>query len=132
MAWKYSQSSGQLWRPDGTSAGFGFAGQPPGINDPAYQFTHGKGPLPAGLWDMTQWIEKDQYLGLCVIVLKERQETVLTNRDPGSFRIHGARNINTRGLKAFLESSEGCICIGDCNTRREMWKSQDHVLLVVP
>lgn len=131
MAWKYSQSTGELTKPDGTRHGFGFAGQPPGINDPAYQFVHGKGPLPEGLYDMIQWIEKDDHLGLCVIALKERAETLLTNRDPGSFRIHGSRNLTTRGLTAFLQSSEGCICIGDCVSRRAIWNSGDRVLLVV-
>jgi hypothetical protein len=132
MAWKYSQSTGQLFKPDGISAGFGFAGQPPGINDPAYQFVHGKGPLPVGLYDMVQWIEKDDHLGMCVIVLKERPETVLTNRDPGSFRIHGPKNLTTRGLTAFLQSSEGCVVFGDCVSRRAIWESKDRELLVVP
>jgi len=131
MPWRYSQSTGELLKPDGTRHGFGFAGQPPGLNDPAHQFTHGKGPLPVGTYDMTGWIEKDPHLGLCVIVLKERPGTVLTNRDPGSFRIHGSKNLTTRGLTAFLQSSEGCICFGDCVTRRAIWQSNDHELLVI-
>ena len=132
MAWRYSQSTGELWKPDGTSAGFGFSGQPPGINDPAFQFKHSVGPLPQGLYDMTGWIENDPHLGMCVIVLKARPETLMTNRDGNSFRIHGPRSLTKHGLAEFLKSSEGCFIYGDCVSRRAMWTSGDRVLLVVP
>ena len=124
--WTYNSKTGELLHPDGTSFGFGFSGNGRGINQPAYDGVHDLGPIPKGKYKMTQWIDKDPHLGLCVIVLEKVDVAV----DRDGFRIHGPRNLFTRGLDAFLHSSNGCICIGDCTTRKVIWGFADHDLEV--
>ena len=51
--------------------------------------------------------------------------------DRSGFFIHGSRNLLTSGLSAFLESSDGCIVIGDCAMRQAIWSSGDRALTVV-
>ena len=133
MSWTYSQSTGRLIKPDGTLEGFGFAGHNDGVNiglnNPAKQSIHDIGPLPQGDYTMTKWIQKHDHMGLCVIELTPVDEKVMFGRS--GFYIHGARNLLTSGLNAFLESSDGCIIIGDCSTRQAIWASLDRSLTVV-
>ena len=128
--WTYKSKTGEMLRPDGTSLGFGFAGNGNGLNNPDQQYTKQVGPLPQGKYKMTQWIEKDLHLGMCVIVLEPEPDTDMKGRS--LFRIHGSRNLLSRGLASFLDSSDGCICIGDCLTRKTIWASPDHELFVDP
>lgn len=130
MSWKYSQSSGQLIGPDGTSAGFGFAGHGiAGANQVSLQYQHMIGPLPQGDYTMSAWFDKKDPMGLCVIKLDPATQEQMHGR--ADFYIHGSRNLLTGGLNAFLDSSDGCICIGDCTLRRAIWSSVDHSLVVM-
>ncbi len=118
--------------PDGTLKGFGFAGHNDGVNlglnNPAMQSIHGVGPLPQGEYTMTQWIDKHQTMGLCVIQLSPAPANSMFGRS--GFFIHGARNLLISGLNSFLESSDGCIIIGDCAVRQSIWASLDRALVV--
>lgn len=133
--WIYSQRSGEMLKPDGTRLAFGFAGHSAGLNCPEKQDQHGMGPLPAGDYTMTAWIEDDSksnppgHLGLCVIVLEPHPTNQMFGRS--AFRIHGYKSVERSGLNGFLTSSDGCICIADCVARRSMWASGDHQLRVV-
>lgn len=126
--WTYKSKTGEFLKSDGTRLGYGFAGNGDGLNNPVYQYNHNVGPLPTAKYKMTQWIEKDPHLGLCVIVLEPEDPTLLKGR--AGFRIHGPKNLFTKGLVEFLDSSDGCICLGDCTTRRGVWASGDHELFV--
>lgn len=128
MSWTYYQDTGKTLSPTGKLYGYGFAGNGDGLNNPEKQAERSKGPLPVGTYDMTQWFERHESLGLGVIMLRQRASNEMFGRD--GFAIHGYRNLVARGLKAFLESSDGCICIGDTNLRRQMWSSGDRVLEV--
>jgi hypothetical protein len=127
--WTYHQDTGEMLKPDGTRLAFGFAGHSEGMNCPAKQDQHNVGPLPVGDYNMTQWIESDDHLGLCVIVLEPHPTNEMFGR--AGFRVHGYRSIERSGLSGFLMSSDGCICISDCVARRSMWSSADHQLRVV-
>lgn len=128
--WTYKQSTGELLKPDGTRHAFGFAGQGIGLNNPAHQDVHDVGPLPQGDYSMTGWLDSDPKLGLCVVVLTPLPANSMFGR--AGFRIHGSRSLEHSGLSAFLSSSEGCICVGDCVSRKAIWNSGDRMLRVLP
>ncbi len=129
MSWTYSQSSGKLIKPDGTLEGYGFAGNHDGLNTPSCQLIHDKGPLPQGVYKLSSWTDKHPTMGLCVIGLTPDPSNEMFGRS--GFFIHGARNLLTSGLNAFLQSSDGCIIIGDCTLRQAIWASLDRELVVV-
>lgn len=128
MSRLYSQSTGRLINPDGTLEGYGFAGNHAGLNNPAAQDQHNVGPLPQGDYTMTAWIESDPRMGLCVIELTPKPTNAMFGRS--GFFIHGSRNLLTSGINAFLSSSDGCICVGDCILRQAIWSSLDRDLVV--
>ena len=128
--WTYKSRTGELIRPDGTSFGYGFSGQRLGLNEPSKQYEKMIGPIPAGKFILKAWIQKHPKLGLCCIDLDPAPGVDLGGRS--DFLIHGYRDMFKNGMKAFLESSNGCICIGDCNTRKQIWDSPDHKLFVDP
>lgn len=130
MSWLYHQTSGELLQPDGKRMAYGFAGNGTCMNSSEFDGLRNRGPLPRGKYKMTQWIESDPKLGLCVIVLEFDPPAPLRQGRAG-FRIHGARSIDRSGIMAFLQSSDGCICIGSCVERRAIWASPDHDLTVI-
>lgn len=132
--WTYESSTGLMLTPSGTRFGYGFAGHDTpsgvkGLNNPEQQSFKGVGPLPDGEYDMTQWIDHDQHLGLGVIVLVARDPKTQYGRD--LFRIHGCVDWSTHGLDRFLHSSDGCICIGTLTSRLSIWNSKDRILKVI-
>lgn len=46
--WIYSQTSGNLWHPDGRLIHVGYSGCGKGKNNPAYQHVKNEGPIPRG------------------------------------------------------------------------------------
>lgn len=48
--WLYVQSTGRLYRPDGSWCGTGYSGHGEGINNPAMQEVRNVGPIPCGLY----------------------------------------------------------------------------------
>ena len=129
MSWQYSQSTGCLSRPNGGTLGFGFAGNGLGLNNGALEQQHNTGPLPKGKYTMVAYIDKHPTMGLCVVQLSPDPANTMYGRS--GFFIHGSRNLLTSGLKLYLESSDGCICIGDCSLRESIWNSTDRELIVV-
>lgn len=113
MTWTYSQSTGILRRPDGEIIAIGYAGRNDGLNNPALQSTFETGPLPRGFYSMVTYLEKHPRLGLCVILLEPRDNSMMFGR--GGFAIHGL------DMKDILHSSHGCIVVGDCFVRRSVW-----------
>jgi hypothetical protein len=128
MPWTYSQSTGCLLTPEGIFKAYGFSGNHNGINNADAQALHNTGPLPQGSYTMSSYIDKHPTLGLCVIGLTPDPANTMFGRS--GFFIHGSRTLLTSGLNAFLESSDGCIVIGDCALRKSLWASADHVLQI--
>lgn len=128
--WTYKSRTGEMLRPDGTRLGYGFSGNGSGLNNPAMQYEKNVGPLPRGIYKMTDWIQSHPKLGMCCIRLDPHQDTDMKGRS--AFLIHGSTNLFTSGLDRFLHSSDGCIIIGDCISRRSIWNSADHELFIDP
>lgn len=126
MTWLYEQTSGRLYDPDKNFKAKGYSGgncgkNPEGVNNHEMQNCHGIGPLPVGIYRMTQLILNHPHLGPFVIVLEPDPANEMFGR--GDFRIHG--DTNPAG-----NASEGCI-IMPRSVREDMWHSDDHVLEVV-
>lgn len=124
--WKYDQTSGRMFRPDGALLAHGYAGgncgkHPEAVNNHAMQNCKGIGPLPVGIYTLGDLIEKHPHLGPFVIVLIPFTENKMFGR--GDFRIHGD---TTPPGKA----SEGCIILPR-TARLEMARSADRGLQVV-
>lgn len=119
----YSQGWGNLYR-DSEVIGTGYSGHGDGLNDPAYEAVHDVGPIPAGLYRMTEYREDDPHTGKGTIVLEPEPGTDTHGR--GGFRIHGDNAAGNRS------ASHGCIVIGNAAFRKEkMWNTGDRLLSVV-
>lgn len=98
--WIYSQSSGQLWNPDGDRVATGYAGAGAGKNNPAMQHVMMMGPLPRGIYT-TQPPRDSLVTGPFVIDLEPDAENKMFRR--GNFQIHGD------SIKSPGNASKGCI-----------------------
>lgn len=127
MAWKYSQTTGEFRKADGTLLATGFAGRnvddQKGLNNPLLQGVKSIGPLPRGFYDMVAWHQQHPSVGAMAIELKPQPGTDMLGRN--SFLIHGLSMMNP------LASSHGCIILGTGDTRLSIWRSGDRVLEVV-
>jgi len=119
--WKYSQSTGQLFGPDGTLQGSGYAGAPGHVNVAADERLHQKGPLPRGLYTIGP-AHTEPHLGPVAMRLFPDHDTVMYGRS--DFFIHAANPAHPLG------SSEGCIVL-DSGTRSVIASSPDRLLEVV-
>lgn len=122
--WTYSQSTGEMIRPDGALAAVGYAGgnegkNPLGKNNPDMQCVPDIGPLPRGFYTMQEPVE--HRLGKFAIPLLPDKSNDMCSR--GGFYIHGDK-ISDPG-----NGSEGCIVMPNM-ARHEMWDSDDHTLEV--
>ena len=120
MSWKYSQSLGRLWRPDGTVAGAGYAGAGEGKNNPAKQDVKNVGPLPRGSYAMVAIGTTNK--GAYSFKLIPEQTAAMFGRS--GFMIHGD------SIKEPGTASEGCIVIA-ANVRKSILESQDRKLEVI-
>lgn len=84
MKWIYEQATGRLSR-DGKLVSVGYAGAPGHINSTASEGIRNKGPIPRGLWRMTQVFAKHPRLGPAAIALVPVGHTALGRSD---FLIH--------------------------------------------
>lgn len=124
--WTYSQSSGQLYDANMQPVGApGYSGHPPHVNDPSAQNIPFQGPIPCGIWNMTQMIESGAPQGPYVIRLLPAPGTETFGRS--GFLIHGDLIENPGAEMA----SEGCIILAR-TVRIEMWNEPDHNVSVVP
>lgn len=101
MKWIYEQATGRLSR-NGKLISVGYAGAPGYINDTASESIRNKGPIPRGLWRMTQVYAKHPRLGPAAISLVPVGHTALGRSD---FLIH-ADSIAKPGA-----ASQGCIIL---------------------
>jgi hypothetical protein len=106
--WVWDQSSGTMaW--DGNVFARGYAGKGAGKNNPAMQGVKKTGPIPRGLWRMTDVTASK---GPVTIVLEPEGHTNTLGRS--AFRIHGD---NRQGN---FSASEGCIILPK-PARKEIW-----------
>lgn len=119
--WTFVQSDGFILH-DSVNASQGFSGNGVGRNNPAMQNVANVGPLPCGLYMMSELIESDPQCGPYVIVLVPNAGNEMFGRS--GFRIHGAEISNPDA------GSDGCIC-APRPVRMDMWEGTDHWLEVV-
>jgi hypothetical protein len=129
MSWTYHQSTGQMFRADGTLLTTGYAGgnippnfDPAAKNNPAYQDRHCVGPLPRGVYTLLP-DHDDHHLGLCAIPLWPDSHNEMYGR--GGFLIH-ADSVSHPG-----QASEGCIVIPSQAMRMVIAASKDRALEVL-
>jgi hypothetical protein len=130
MSWKFQISKGLLFDPTGkvvwskAYAGGNEGKDLEGVNNPAMCDQHNIGPLPVGLYVMTQLVMQHPRLGPYVILLTPDAANEMYGR--GDFRVHGDRT----DPKLVHAASEGCIIVPRF-VRELMWKSEDHVIEVI-
>lgn len=96
--WLYVQSTGKLYRPDGSHCADCYSGHGSGINNPAMQTVENVGPIPVGLYVIG---EVDDHKGPLTIHLVP---------DPLN-DMHGRHRFLLHGDNHFMNhtASEGCI-----------------------
>jgi hypothetical protein len=123
--WKFQQSTGGLFGPEGTLMATGYAGgnlgrNPEGKNNPHMQFIKNVGPLPQGRYSLGEPVEHAT-LGPFAIPLIPDPANNMGGR--GDFYCHG--DTTPPG-----NASEGCIVMPR-SVRDLMWASDDHQLEVI-
>ena len=116
--WKYVQSTGEMFRPDGTLLKVGYSGAGDAKNDPNKQCERNKGPIPRGYYDVGAELDKPTAVTL---PLTPRSNTDVCGRR--GFLIHGD---NTDGT-----ASTGCIVLNTKSPRVEIRDSNDALVQVV-
>lgn len=124
--WIYQQSTGKLWKRDGSFVIEGYAGgdqgkAPEGVNNGAMQSVANIGPLPHGIYTMSTPIEHSQ-LGPYAIPLQPDPDNEMYGRR--GFYMHG----DTKEMNH--SASDGCI-IMPLSIRVSCWSSGDHLLTVI-
>lgn len=119
--WRYEQTTGNLYTPEGVHFSTGYAGAVGYKNNPRFQDIKYKGPLPCGLYFMAEIVEHTR-LGPDAIRLEPGPENEMFGRS--GFFIHGDDVINPG------HGSDGCICAPRF-ARVRMWESPDHLIEVV-
>lgn len=117
MPWLYVQSTGELFRPDGSLCGTGYSGHGDGRNNHLMQAVKNVGPLPVGTYIMGD---------------------VSTEKGPLTIRLTPAEFTDTLGRSGFLihgdtvnhDASHGCIVIGH-QCRQELCQSSDEQIKVI-
>ncbi len=99
--WLYVQSTGQLFRPDGSWCGAGYAGTKDGRNNPLLQEVHDVGPLPVGFYTFGAAVD-GTHLGPTAIPLDPEPTNTMYGRS--AFYMHGD--------SATHDASHGCIIMG--------------------
>ena len=122
MPWRYEQSTGRLYKPDGSLFHTGYSGLHWAKNQPVLQHIKYMGPIPQGLWKMDQWFPTYPGRGPNVISLKPEPGTTDFTRD--GFLIHGD-NMEQ-------EASQGCIIVNNPTKRLQIWNHGDRFIRVVP
>jgi len=115
--WTWDQSAGSLaW--EGKVIAFGYAGKGKGKNNPDMQDVRKTGPIPRGLWRMTD-VKNSPNTGPFTIVLVPEKGTDARGRS--EFRVHGDNKTGT--------ASEGCIILGR-PVRDRLWANRDKAPLI--
>lgn len=122
MAWRYEQSSGQLFNDAGELVAIGYSGHGEGLNNPEFQNVPDVGPLPQGLWQIGPPYNSEKH-GLYVLPLSAAPETETFGRD--EFKVHGDEVDHPGQFLASL----GCLILPRF-ARVYMWTLGDHLLEV--
>lgn len=118
--WTWDQSAGTLSR-DGRLISTGYSGLGRGKNNPKLQDAVGVGPIPRGLWKITERYDSAN-VGPYALKLEACAGTDACGRS--AFRIHGD-SIRNPGA-----ASHGCIIVPRV-VREAIWKSGDRDLKVI-
>lgn len=119
----YSQSKGTMISGDGSIVFVdGYAGRGDGKNNPAMQNVKGIGPLPQGVYRMTDVVE-GSHLGAYAIRLVPLPANIMFGR--GDFFIHGDSASHPG------EASDGCIIKSPALLRRKCFAEKDKLLRVI-
>lgn len=119
--WKYEQSTGKMYKPDGKLAATGYAGKGEHKNKPASQQIVGMGPLPVGAYTISA-PRTSTKTGPYAMDLVPNPENAMFGRS--AFQIHGD------SIKQPGTASSGCIILPR-NIREAIWASGDRNLIVV-
>lgn len=122
MSLTYVSSTGEIFGPSGKLLAIGYSGYGPGKNDPYLQSIRGTGPIPTGLWKLTDMYLMTDTHGPYVIRLEPEEGTEVYGRS--GFLIHGD-SIQRPGM-----GSHGCIVLPRV-AREAVWKCGDRYLVVV-
>lgn len=116
----YDQSSGKLYR-DNIHIADGYSGYDLGKNNPKMEGARGIGPIPKGIWQITQR-RTSKNTGPVTLTLAPHAQTDTLGRS--EFRIHGD-SIKNPGA-----ASHGCIILPRV-VREEIWASNERILTVI-
>lgn len=120
--WQYEQSTGKLFRPDGTLLCVGYAGSGRYKNKPAAQHMVGQGPLPCGTYRIAKPINQIPGVGPYALRLDPASTNNMYGRS--GFFIHGD-SVSNPG-----SASEGCI-VAPRDARGEIAGSSIQTIVVV-
>ena len=121
--WIYSQTTGKLNAPDGSTPGFGYSGRGADLNNPSGEADVAQGPIPEGMWTIGAFFNDPGGKGPIVCHLTPYPETDTFGRS--GFMIHGDNS------EANHTASEGCIILAR-PLREAIEASGDHSLQVTP
>jgi len=119
--WTFESSTGKWFDPGGNYVSTGYSGHGAGLNNPAMQNVPDVGPLPAGIYDQSDWFT-DPEKGPLVCRLIPRDGTNTFGRS--GFMNHGDN------ARLDRSASLGC-AIADHSTRLARSQSADQVLQCV-
>ena len=103
--WKYCQSEGSLWSPQGTKVGVGFSGHDVGVNNPSLQSAPNVGPIPQGVWMIASEPQGPSHLGPLALALIPVTGTITFGRS--GFFLHGDSTEDV--LDHTKDASHGCL-----------------------
>lgn len=118
--WIYDQSSGLLTR-SGVVVSRGYAGRGKGKNNPSMQAAVAVGPIPQGMWKITERYNSKN-VGPYALKLVPEKGTETFGRS--GFRVHGDSIANPG------TASRGCIVLPR-KIREKIWSSGDRELKVI-
>jgi hypothetical protein len=110
--WKYEQSTGRMFAPEGEIVAVGYAGKGKGKNNPAWQNVQGMGPLPRGFYKIGKPYDSKK-VGPFALPLTPFPENEMFGR--ASFRVHGD-NAKFPGT-----ASEGCVIMPRSVRGKNLW-----------
>jgi len=125
--WYYEVTTGKLYNKDGRCVDYGYSGgaggdKPEAVNNPEFQNVKGVGPLPNGIYTMSELVPHHPRVGAYAILLEPNPANQMFGRD--QFFIHGDnQHLNH-------SASDGCIIL-QYKTRVVLWEGSDHVICVL-
>lgn len=122
MPWVFVQSAGVVYGPSGAIAFSGYSGNGADKDNPEAQFVKEHGPIPVGGYTIGAPIDGTS-LGPCALPLTPDPTNVMQGRD--GFFIHDD------SLSHPGQASDGCLVTVGVSTRKTIWASPDHRLVVV-